>query len=179
MIRLFVGLDLPWDLKQRLSGLAGGLPGARWIPPENYHLTLRFIGEMPEHRAEEIDTALAAIRGRGFKLQLAGTGVFAKGGRANTLWVGVARNPHLDHLQTKIRTALLRIGLETERRRFAPHVSLARLDNAPEATVAAWVQAHNLFSADPVEIDQFVLFSSQLGKERAVYTPEVEYALAS
>lgn len=178
MIRLFVGLDLPWALKERLSGLAGGLPGARWVPPGNYHLTLRFIGETPRHVAEEIDHALAAVRGRGFALRLAGTGVFARAGRPTALWVGVERNPALDHLQAKIQTALQRVGLETERRRFAPHVSLARIDTVPEAKVAAWVQTHNLFAAEPVPVEAFVLFSSQLGKDQAVYTPEVAYALA-
>ena len=72
-MRLFVALDLPWMLRDRLSALAGaGLPGARWVPPENYHLTLRFIGETPRHRAEDIDTALAGLRARGFSLTLAG-----------------------------------------------------------------------------------------------------------
>ncbi len=178
-MRLFIALDLPWPLKQRLAMLAGGgLPGARWVPAQNYHLTLRFIGEMPNHRAEEIDSALAAIRTRGFALTLAGVGSFAKGGRVVSLWAGAERNPQLDHLQNKIETALQRVGIEPERRRFAPHVTLARLDNVPEAKLAGYIQAHNLFRAEPVAVEHFTLFSSRLGKEQAVYTPEVEYELA-
>ena len=178
MMRLFVALDLPWELRERLAMLAGGIPGARWVPPENHHLTLRFIGETPKHRAEEIDTALAALRAPGFPLTLAGIGCFAKGSKAVSLWVGVERNPALDHLQNKIETALRRAGLEPERRRFAPHVTLARLDNVSEAKLAAYVQAHNLFRAEPVPVGHFTLFSSRLGKEQAVYTPEVEYELS-
>jgi 2'-5' RNA ligase len=177
-MRLFVALDLPWNLRQRLAMLTGGLPGARWVPPENYHLTLRFIGETPGHQAEEIDHALAGLRTRGFSLTLAGLGTFARSGRATALWVGVERNSALDHLQTKIETALQRAGLQPERRRFNPHVTLARLDNVPEAKLAAFVQAHNLFRAEPVSVEHFTLFSSRLGKEQSVYTPEVEYALA-
>lgn len=177
-MRLFVGIDLPWPLRDRLSALAGaGIPGARWAPPENYHLTLRFIGETPRHRAEDIDLALAGLRGRGFALTLAGVGAFAKSGRSVNLWVGVERNPALCHLQNKIETALQRCGLEPERRRFQPHVTLARLDNAPETKLAGFVQAHNLFRADPVPVEHFTLFSSQLGNEAAVYTAEVEYGL--
>ena len=160
-MRLFVALDLPWALRDRLSALAGaGIPGARWVPPENYHLTLRFIGETPGHRAEDIDIALASLRGRGFELTLSGLGTFAKGGRSTALWVGVER-----------------CGLEPERRRFQPHVTLARLNDVPEAKLVSFVQAHNLFRADPVPVEHFTLFSSQLGKEASVYTPEVEYPL--
>jgi 2'-5' RNA ligase len=182
-MRLFVALDLPWTLRERLASLAGaGIPGARWVPPENYHLTLRFIGEASGHRAEDIDHALAGLRGRGFSLVFTGLGVFDRGGpkgnRSTTLWVGVERNPQLDHLQGKIETALQRAGLEPERRRFAPHVTLARLDMAPEAKVAGFVQSYNLFRSDPIPIEHFTLFSSRLGKEQSVYTAEVEYALA-
>ncbi len=177
MIRLFVALDLPGGLRSRLAILAGGLPGARWVPAENYHLTLRFIGEVPGHRADEIDGALAAIRCREFALALSGMGTFEKGGRPTALWVGAARNPALDHLQTKIETALQRIGLPAERRRFAPHVSLARVDGVPAAKLAHYLQANNLFRAE-LPIGHFTLFSSRIGKEQAVYTPEVDYALA-
>ncbi len=178
-MRLFVGLELPWEVRQRLAMMAGsGVPGARWVPIENYHLTLRFIGEVPAFRAQEIDEALAALRARRFAIELAGVGTFAKGGKETALWVGVAKNPQLDHLAGKVETALQRAGLEPERRRFAPHVTLARLDNAPADKLAGFVQAHNLFRAGPVEVEHFTLFSSLLGKEAAVYTPEVEYALA-
>src|SRR3954454_9865792 len=178
-MRLFVALDLPWLLRERLSALIGGLPGAPGGPPGNSHLTLGFTGETPGPRAEEFDLALARLRARGFSLTLAGVGTFTKGGRSTALWVGVERNPQLDHLQNKIETALQRCGLEPERRRFQPHVTLARLENVPEGKLASYVQAHNLFRADPVPIEHFTLFSSQLGKEASVYTPEVEYELGS
>ncbi len=178
-MRLFVGLDLPWHLRERLAVLANaGIAGARWVPTENYHLTLRFIGETPGHRAEDIDLALAGLKARGFSLTLSGVGTFSKAGRSTALWVGVERNPQLDHLQNKIETALQRCGLDAERRRFQPHVTLARLDNAAEAKVVSFVQAHNLFRSEPVPVEHFTLFSSQLGKEASVYTPEVEYELA-
>jgi 2'-5' RNA ligase len=177
-MRLFVALDLPWPVRQRLASLAvSGIPGAKWVPPENYHMTLRFIGEAPRHLAEEIDHALAALKARGFALTLKGVGTFAKGGRPTTLWVGAERNPQLDHLRGKIETALQRVGLDPERKRFNPHVTLARLDNPAEAKLAAFVQAHNLFRSKPVPMEHFTLFSSQLGKEQAIYTAEVEYAL--
>ncbi len=176
-MRLFVALGLPPELRSRLSWMSGGLPGARWVPPENYHITLRFIGELPGYRAEEVDHALAGLRAPGFTLQLAGVGTFAKGGKVNALWAGVERNPSLEFLQTKVETAMQRAGLEPERRRFVPHVTLARLDGVPEAKVAQWVQGHNLFRSGAVPVEHFTLFSSRLGKEQAVYEPEVEYPL--
>jgi 2'-5' RNA ligase len=177
-MRLFVGLELPWEVRRSMALLAGaGIPGARWVPAENYHLTLRFIGEAPRHLAEEIDHTLAALKAPAFVLTLAGIGTFAKGGRSQSLWLGVARSEPLERLQSKIETALQRCGLEPERRRFQPHVTLARLDNAAEAKLAGFVQAHNLFRADPVPVEHFTLFSSLLGKDQPVYTPEVQYPL--
>jgi 2'-5' RNA ligase len=176
-MRLFVGVELPFELREKLAEIAGGLPGARWVPAENYHLTLRFIGEVAPNTAEEIDLALAALRGRSFPLVLSGVGVFEKGGRAVALWAGVERCQRLDHLQAKIETALQRAGLEPVRRRFAPHVTLARLDNAAPHRLVSYLQARSLFRTEPTPVDHFTLFSSRLGKEAPVYIPEVEYAL--
>ena len=181
-MRLFVALGLNSAVRTRLSFLGGGLQGVRWVAPENLHLTLRFIGELPNWRAEEVDHALAGVTIPGFPLVLAGVGAFAKGGKVTSLYVGVEKNVALERLQAKVERALQGAGLEPERRRFVPHVTLARLgarlgDGLPEAKVAGWVQGHNLFKATPMAVTHFTLFSSLLGKEQAVYCPEVEYEL--
>jgi len=178
-MRLFVALELPEEVKDRLASLTGGLPGVRWVRPENYHLTLRFIGEVPGYMADELDLALASIRAKPFELSLSGLGTFEKAGRVQSLHVVAERTPGLAHLQTKIETALQRAGLPAERKRFAPHVTLARTDGAAVSRLIGYLQTHNLFRSDPLMVERFVLFSSRLGKEQAVYTPEVEYALAA
>src|SRR5438067_5575075 len=113
MLRLFVGIGFPPELKLRLSLLCSGLPGAKWVDPGNFHLTLRFIGEVGEDTAADIDDALLRIRARRFTLQLAGTGVFG-GDQPRTLWVGTERDPDLVRLRDKIEQALIRIGLPPE-----------------------------------------------------------------
>ncbi|MBW6400613.1 RNA 2',3'-cyclic phosphodiesterase [Roseomonas sp. HJA6] len=179
MLRLFVALDLPPECRADLSALAGSIPGAKWVPPDNYHLTLRFIGEIENWRAQEVDHALAAIRGNAFDLTLRGLGTFEKAGRIHSLWVGAERNDALAHLQRKVETALQRVGLPPERKSFSPHVTIARTDRAPPEKVISYVQAHNLFRAEPVRVECFTLFSSRLGKEASVYTSEVEYDLVA
>ena len=177
MIRLFVALGLPDTLRGELAAMCGGIPGARWVPEENYHLTLRFIGEVPGWQAQEVDEALSGIRAPGFDLTLRGVGTFGKNGRMASLWVGVEKLEPLLFLQAKVETALQRIGLEPERKRFAPHVTLARTDKAAQEKTIAFVQANNLFRAAPVPVDGFTLYSSRLGKEQAAYHREVEYGL--
>ena len=178
MLRLFVGLALPDLWKDQLAALAGGIPGVRWVPPANYHLTLRFIGEIETWQAEEVDAALAAIRAPRFDLALAGVGTFEKGGRIQSLHITAERSPGLARLQSKVETAIQRVGLEPDRRRFAPHVTLARCDRAETAKIIGFVQAHSLFRSPPLPVEGFTLFSSYLGKEAAHYVPEVEYELA-
>ncbi len=177
-MRLFVALDLPWEIKEELSDLSCNLPGARWVPTDNFHLTLRFIGEANRLQAEEIDYALASLRGRSFAFSLCGLGWFEKAGRVNTLYVGVERNEDLARLQAKVETALHRVGLALERRRFTPHVTLARMDQPVTPALTNFVQAHNLYRSAPIRADNVTLFSSFLGKDQPTYTPEAEYALA-
>lgn len=176
-MRLFVALDLPWEIKETLAGFVTNLPGARWVPIQNFHITLRFIGETGRLQAEEIDHALAAIRVPAFSVSLAGAGWFERAGRATSLWIGVERNDSLFHLQSKIETALRRVGLQPEKRRYNPHVTLARMDQPVTQRLTDFVRAHNLYRSPPFEADHITLFSSHLSTEDPAYTAEVEYAL--
>ena len=176
MIRLFAALELPETVRDRLSALEGGVPGARWASDEQLHLTLRFIGEVDGNVANDIDDALAGIRAPRFTLELAGVGEFG-GKKPRALWAGVRANDSLLHLQKKIETALQRIGLPAEERKFSPHVTLARMRSAPHEKVVQFLTHHALLASGPFPVERFVLFSSQLGSGGSVYHAERTYPL--
>jgi RNA 2',3'-cyclic 3'-phosphodiesterase len=177
MVRLFVGVELPEDVRERLASLCAGVPGARWVPPENMHLTLRFIGEVAGGEADDIFHALAAVRPRAFNISLTGVGHFETGGEVRTLWVGVERNAELMALRDRIESTLVRMGLPPEGRRFMPHVSLARLKDTPSHRVSTFLSHNSLFRAGPITVDHFTLFSSYLQGSGAIYTNEADYLL--
>ncbi len=176
MIRLFVALDLPDSVRERLLALEGGVPGARWSNAGQLHLTLRFIGEVDESVARDIDDTLNTIRAPSFPLELSGVGEF--GGRnPRALWAGVKNNDALLHLQRKVETALQRIGLPPEPRKFSPHVTLARLKAAPREKVMQFLTHNSLFATGPFPVTQFTLFSSHPTPSGSIYTPERLYRL--
>lgn len=177
MIRLFVALDFPVEIRERLAGLGGGVPGARWTDAENLHLTLRFIGEVPDDQLADVDRALAEIAAPAFDLVLDGVGVFGSGRNARVLWAGVERNEALAHLQHKVESALVRAGIPAEERKFSPHVTLARLRDAPQDRIGRFIADRGLFRAGPIRIGHFTLYRSHLGKGAAVYESLREYGL--
>ncbi|TWB36894.1 RNA 2',3'-cyclic phosphodiesterase [Nitrospirillum pindoramense] len=178
MIRLFVGLEMPEAVRDALSRLSGGLPGARWAPPENYHLTLRFIGEVDEGVAQDIDQALDLVAAPAFTLTLDGLGQFGRGERSRVLWAGVRPEPALDHLQAKVESAVVRAGLPAETRKFSPHVTLATLGRETSAArVGRLMEDHGLFQAGPFAVDRFVLYESVLGRQGSTYHVVRDYPL--
>jgi RNA 2',3'-cyclic 3'-phosphodiesterase len=175
MLRLFVGIVLPPELKLRLSLLCTGVPEARWVDPGNFHLTLRFIGEVDEGMASDIDAALLRLRARRFFLALAGVGQFGQ----HSLWVGVERSEPLAHLQGKVESALQRLGLPPETRRYAPHVTLARLRPPLGPRLRDFMARHGTFRAEPFPVERFSLIASYLTKSGAIYEDQAEYELSS
>ncbi|MBX6369791.1 MAG: RNA 2',3'-cyclic phosphodiesterase [Rhodospirillales bacterium] len=178
MIRLFVGIALPPELKLRLSTLTGGLPGAKWVDTGNLHLTLRFIGEVDEGLATDIDEALLQIRAHAFELELAGVGQFGAGEKTRSLWVGVERNERLLQLHDKVEHALTRVGIAPEMRKYSPHVTLARFKYVHAARVQEFIERHALFRAPPFRVDHFSLVASYLTKGGSIYEDKADYRLA-
>jgi len=176
MIRLFAAIEIPENVRLRLSLLQGGVPGARWTPVENLHLTLRFIGEVDEPTASDIDSVLSELSLPAFALTLKGVGQFGgKEGRA--LWAGAASNAALQRLAAKIESALQRMGRPAETRKYAPHVTLARLKDAPLQKIHEFLAAHNLFDSAPFTVGAFALFSSHQTPRGSLYRPERIYPL--
>ena len=177
MIRLFAALALPEAVRQRLSLVRAPLPGARWVTPENMHVTLRFIGEVEPPVATELDAALARVAAPAFELRLAGLGTFGSRGRVRALWAGLEKSEPLDHLQAKIETACMNAGLPPESRKFHPHITLARCRDVPEAPAAEFVATYGGFDLPAVPVAAFALLSSRRGRSGAVYAPEAVYPL--
>ena len=103
-----------------------GTPGARWVPPENLHLTLRFIGELDRGDIPDIDDALSRISADAFEIRLDTIGFFGRGRAIRALWIKTARSPELAVLQAGVESAMVRAGCAPEARKFVPHVTLAR-----------------------------------------------------
>ncbi len=178
MIRLFVALELQQFVRQRLAGLTWPMAGARWVASENLHLTLRFIGDVDEAQADDIDDGLRRIRFDRFVLALEGAGQFGSSRGAQTLWAGVGgAEMELARLQAKIERAVVGAGVAPERRKFHPHVTLARLRRAKIAKASEFVAAHAGLALGPIPVESFALMSSHLGRGGADYTTEVRYQL--
>lgn len=160
MPRLFTALEIPHNAALSLSLLRGGLPGARWIDVENYHLTLRFIGDVEGHVADEIAGQLDRIERRAFSLTLSGVDAFG-GKKPHTIWAGVAPSPELVALQADIERCCQRVGVAPDPRKFTPHVTLARLKNSGPQEVARYLSARGNFAAMPFTVERFVLMSSR------------------
>jgi 2'-5' RNA ligase len=176
MLRLFVALPLPETVRENLAGIAGGLPGARWVDPDRLHLTLRFIGEVDGAMADDIADSLHAIRMPELELQLRGLGTFGDKRGATTLWAGVRPNEGLVRLRNKVEHALTRIGLEPERRKFHPHITLARL--AGDAPLLRFLQLRGDYLGEPFRVHEFILYSSFLGHgSGALYREEAVFPL--
>nr|WP_277754198.1 RNA 2',3'-cyclic phosphodiesterase [Porphyrobacter sp. GA68] len=173
---MFVALRPPAPVRAELMNLMGGVENARWQDETQLHLTLRFIGEVPPLQAQEIAAELGRVAMQPFSLGLRGVGHFERKGAAHTLWAGVADSPALGVLHGRVERACRRTGHPVETRRFAPHVTLARL-NRSAGSIAGWLAAHGDFASIPWPVDHMILYESQLTASGACYDPVVRYPL--
>lgn len=176
MPRLFTALEIPRDAALSLSLLRGGLPGARWIDVENYHITLRFIGDVDGPTADEVINAFDRIDRPSFSLSLAGMGSFGSK-KPHSIWAGVSPSVELKALQAEIERICQRLGLAPDPRRFSPHVTLARLRNARLGDVVEYLAGRGDFRTQPFDVGRFVVMSSRDSVGGGPYIVEEAYPL--
>ena len=176
MPRLFTGLEIPADVASSLAALRGGLPGGRWIDPENYHITLRFIGDIDDWTAREVAYALGKVRRRDIEVQFDGLTSFG-GKKPRAVVAAVRPSQALMELQAEQERILRRIGLEPEPRKYTPHVTLARLRDSSSWQVADYLAGRGYFRAAPFRVNSFALFSSRDLRGGGPYIVEAEYPL--
>jgi RNA 2',3'-cyclic 3'-phosphodiesterase len=158
--------------------LRGGLPGARWIDPQNYHLTLRFIGDVDDVTAHEVASMLGRVKRNAFELHLDGVTSFG-GRKPRAVIAAVAPAQPLLEVQAEHERLMQRIGLEPEGRKYTPHVTLARLRDSSSFEVADYLSARGYFRTSPFRVSHFVLFSSRASVGGGPYVVEASYPLSA
>ena len=176
MHRLFVAIRLPAFIRARLLDLMGGVPGARWQSDDQLHLTLRFIGEVDAHIADDIAAALLGVTHPTFGIALDGAGHFGRGSRAGALWVGVAPQYPLAALHKKVDAACRRAGLPPEGRLYLPHITVARLGRTA-GPVEPFLGVASATTSAPFTVASFCLYESALGASGATYEIVERYRL--
>jgi len=177
MHRLFVGIRPPASIRALLLDTMSGAEGVRWQGDEQLHITLRYIGEVERPVAEDIAAMLGQVRGASFDLSIEGVGLFDRGSRHPTaLWAGVRPHDAIRDLHHKIDRAIVRSGLEPDRRAYLPHITLARIGGR-DAVVDPWLATHAGLASEAFAVTHFLLFESHLGRDGARYEAIARYPL--
>ena len=179
MHRLFIAIDFPEEIKNGLSSLCYGLPGAKWVDIDQVHLTIRFIGEVDGGVFRDIRSVLEEVDSEGFSLLVKELGCFPPRKAPRVLWAGLEKSDEMLSLKKKIDSQLRRIGIEPEKRKFSPHITLARFRKKPSLTrVADFLAGNGLFSLPEFSVTEFHLYSSVLTPKGAIHQIEASYPLS-
>jgi 2'-5' RNA ligase len=177
MPRLFTALEIPSEIVQSMARLRGGLRGARWVEPEHYHLTLRFIGDVDDALAEEIADLLSQVERPAFDLRIDGLDSFG-GNRPRAVVAAVSAVTELVELQADHERIMQRVGLQPDRK-YTPHVTLARLRDTSSRQVADFLSIRQPFRSPPFSVARFVLYSSRASVGGGPYVVEAGYPLVA
>jgi RNA 2',3'-cyclic 3'-phosphodiesterase len=181
MPRLFIALDLPPPPRAALAALRAEIPGARWVAPEQLHLTLRFLGQVAEDRVADLCAQLATVSAAAFQAQLEGVGVFppvpTRRKPARVLWAGIAPPDPVRALKEAV-DKVLGPDPESADQAFSPHVTLARFKEPPRPeALADYLGRHRALAGAPFPVGAFVLYQSRTLASGSVYTPLASYRL--
>jgi len=170
MLRLFIAIDIPDDIRTLMCGMGSSIPGARAVPADQLHLTLKFLGDTDSGRLSDIKEALAAIDFAPFTINLQRVGHFPPRGNPRVIWAGIEPLVEVTRLRNAIEKSLAGIGIERDHRKFSAHVTLARLKNSPLNRVTQFLAGNSFFETPPFTVREFLLYSSSLSARGAVHS---------
>jgi 2'-5' RNA ligase len=177
--RLFIGLELPDYCTEALANLDPGVKGVRWLPPEQMHLTMSFLGNVKAREEEQLREALSGVQIGAFFLPIQGVGVFGKP-HPKVVWAGVGKgHSHLFALHKRVQDAVLRAGLEPDLRTFHPHITIGRTTSVSRAALLPFLRSHAEEEIGFWKVTGFTLFSSVLSPEGAMHSVEMRQEFQS
>jgi 2'-5' RNA ligase len=159
--RMFIAIELPSDVREAILQIEAGVPGAYWYEDDQLHLTVRYLGRIDGRKAESVAMAMRRLEPPPFELALSGVGFFPPRGEVESLWVGVDKSPELERLRARVDGVATKLGIEPDRRRYMPHVTIARTENVHEGRLADFLAGHALWKSRTFRVDSLTLFSSR------------------
>lgn len=175
MLRLFTALHVPDDIAACLTPLQAGLPGARWVPRENFHITLKFLGKVREPDADDIDETLSKIKSKPFTLRIEGLGSFGDKDRPRSVYAAITRSEPLERLAEKIAVATTPLIEHKDKRKFIPHITLGRMNSVTNRDAALWIERQGRVECPEFHVTDFSLYSTLTHPKGSVYMVERHY----
>lgn len=177
MQRCFIAIDPPQPVKERLGLLRADIPAARWVPVDQIHLTLSFLGSIEESLLPGLCRQLGRIRAPGFQLNFSRTGCFPDHRHPRVLWLGLQPEPHLELLAGQIHSVLVSCGIILEDRPFSPHITLARIRSGRPHEADPFLDIASDDVIPSVTVREFILFQSRLTSQGAIHAPIMRFPL--
>ncbi len=177
-MRVFIAISIPYNHRSSLRRLQAGIKGARWVMCENFHVTLRFLGEVAPKEVEDLLFSLSAIALPSFSINVSGVGYFSRKGKVRSVWASVCSSKQLLRLQKKVENICIRSGFCPGARKFKPHVTIGRLKGVRLHDIEYWLKIQNDFGIGSIDVKKFTLFESRLGSEDPHYVPLEDYLLS-
>ena len=176
-MRLFTAVPIPEDIKDSIANISIGLPYVRWVKREQIHITLCFIGEVSNGEYDLVNEILSEVKFPAFKLELSGVGQFLTAREIDTIWLGIKDPIQISSLNSLISKQLKLNGFSIDKRKYSPHLTLARIKRASRGKIHEYMEEFSRFQSTPFHVREFQLFSSKLYPEGPVHTLEREFLL--
>ncbi|MCG6166326.1 RNA 2',3'-cyclic phosphodiesterase [Leptospira sp. FAT2] len=176
-MRTFLGISVPEEVKEQLTSICYGIPDVRWVPKENFHITLVFLGEQSNEKLDVLSEFCSTVSSPSFHLNLKSVGTFGKQKSPSILFAEVSAPPELLQLQKTLDGGLRRFGFSPDRQDYHPHLTIGRFKNTNGTRVLTYLEEFSDFSTSDFPVSEFHIYSSKTFSDGPVYFIEESFSL--